>query len=92
MVVKADRSAKYGGADAAKYLSKQLPKLFWLFPIAHSAIDAFMALDLSPTPSAATASVAETVILERVEFHSRKQLHGAFRFEFTVTIEAGNRR
>lgn len=34
-VVKADRSAKYGGADAAKYLSKQLPKLFWLFPLLH---------------------------------------------------------
>lgn len=26
---------KYGGADAAKYLSGQLPKLWWLWPLLH---------------------------------------------------------
>jgi predicted DCC family thiol-disulfide oxidoreductase YuxK len=34
-VVTADRSARYGGADAARYLSRQLPKLWWLFPLLH---------------------------------------------------------
>lgn len=34
-VVKSDRSAKYGGADAGRYLSRHLPKLWWLFPVLH---------------------------------------------------------
>lgn len=34
-VVCPDRITKFGGADAAKYLSKRLPKLWWLCPILH---------------------------------------------------------
>lgn len=34
-VVTADRSGRFGGADAARYLSGKLPKLWWLFPILH---------------------------------------------------------
>ena len=33
-VVTAD-NRKYGGADAARYLSRQLPKLWWLLPLLH---------------------------------------------------------
>jgi predicted DCC family thiol-disulfide oxidoreductase YuxK len=34
-VVTYDRKAKYGGADAARYLTTRLPKLWWLLPILH---------------------------------------------------------
>jgi predicted DCC family thiol-disulfide oxidoreductase YuxK len=34
-VVQSDGATKFGGADAARYLSKRLPKLWWLFPILH---------------------------------------------------------
>jgi predicted DCC family thiol-disulfide oxidoreductase YuxK len=34
-VVQSDGATKFGGADAARYLSKRLPKLWWLFPVLH---------------------------------------------------------
>lgn len=34
-VVTPSGSTKFGGADAARYLSQRLPKLWWLFPILH---------------------------------------------------------
>lgn len=34
-VVTDDRQQKFGGADAGRYLSRRLPKLFWLMPLLH---------------------------------------------------------
>lgn len=34
-VLTSDRTSKFGGADAARYLSRRLPKLWWLFPLLH---------------------------------------------------------